>query len=82
MMSRNSRFTPMSSKDLGVGEAIMIVPHERGAKTVRIKFSKTDDLEPEVMPQIAKTIMPLLEEMELKPKVQSDKVNSALENAA
>ena len=30
-------------KDLGVGEAIMIVPHERGAKTVRIKFSKTDD---------------------------------------
>ena len=70
-------------KDLGVGEAIMIVPHERGAKTVRIKFSKTDDLEPEVMPQIAKTMMPLLEEKELKPKKdQSDKASNALENAA
>ena len=35
------------------------------------------------MTKIAKTIMPLIEEMELKPKkVQSDKVNSALENAA
>src|SRR5690606_27106929 len=70
-------------KDLGVGEAIMIVPHERGAKTVRIKFSKTDDLEPEVMPQIAKTLMPLLEETELKSKkTQSEKANNALENAA
>jgi hypothetical protein len=71
-------------KDLGVGEAIMIVPHERGAKTVRIKFSKTDDLELRShATDCTKTMMPLLEEMELKPKkVQSDKVNSALENAA
>lgn len=48
-------------KDLGVGEAIMIIPHERGAKTVRIKFSKTDDLDPLPMPLIDKTMMPLLE---------------------
>jgi type IV secretory pathway TraG/TraD family ATPase VirD4 len=77
-------------KDLGVGEAIMIVPHERGAKTVRIKFSKTDDLEPEIMPHIAKTIMPhiaktimpLLDEKESKTKsYQSNKASNALENA-
>lgn len=49
-------------KDLGVGEAIMIVPHERGAKTVRIKFNKTDDLEPQLIPRVEKTMMPLLEE--------------------
>lgn len=48
-------------KDLGVGEAIMIVPHERGSKTVRIKFSKTDDLEPQPIPEVLKTLMPLLE---------------------
>lgn len=48
-------------RDLGVGEAIMIVPHERGSKTVRIKFNKTDDLEPGPIPEITKTMMPLLE---------------------
>lgn len=47
-------------KELGVGEAIMIVPHERGAKTIRIKFNKTDDLEPEPMPKKKKTIMSLI----------------------
>jgi type IV secretory pathway TraG/TraD family ATPase VirD4 len=48
-------------KELGVGEAIMIVPHERGSKTVRIKFSKTDDLEPQPIPKVIKILMPLLE---------------------
>jgi hypothetical protein len=48
-------------KDLGVGEAIMIVPHDRGSKTVRIKFSKTDDIEPQPIPEVLKTLMPLLE---------------------
>jgi type IV secretory pathway TraG/TraD family ATPase VirD4 len=70
-------------KDLGVGEAIMIVPHERGSKTVRIKFSKTDDLEPKPIPEITKTMMPLLDEKEDEPKTESsEKSNSALENAA
>lgn len=53
-------------KDLGVGEAIMIVPHERGSKTVRIKFSKTDDLEPQPTPEVPKTLMPLLEVIKKK----------------
>jgi len=31
-------------RELGVGEAIMIVPHERGSKALQIKFRKYDDL--------------------------------------
>lgn len=71
-------------KDLGVGEAIMIVPHERGAKTVRIKFSKTDDLEAQPIPEITKTMMPLFDEKEdEEPKKEpTEKANSALDNAA
>jgi type IV secretory pathway TraG/TraD family ATPase VirD4 len=30
--------------ELGVGEAIMVIPHEAGSKTTRIKFEKYDDL--------------------------------------
>ncbi|MGE3611815.1 MAG: type IV secretory system conjugative DNA transfer family protein [Bacteriovoracaceae bacterium] len=71
-------------KDLGVGEAIMIVPHERGAKTVRIKFSKTDDLEPKPIPEITKSLMPLLDERmeKLKSDQTTEQANHALENAA
>lgn len=70
-------------KDLGVGEAIMIVPHERGSKTVKIKFSKTDDLEPEAIPTISKTMMPLLSEQDDQPKTKpTEKINSTLDNAA
>lgn len=70
-------------KDLGVGEAIMIVPHERGAKTVRIKFSKTDDLEAQPIPAITKTMMPLLEEKEDEPKTKpTEQASIALDNAA
>ena len=31
-------------KDLGVGEAIMIIPHDRGSKSLRIKFDRFPDL--------------------------------------
>ena len=48
-------------RDLGVGEAIMIVPHERGAKTVRIKFSKTDDLPALQMPSVEKKTLKLID---------------------
>ena len=70
-------------KDLGVGEAIMIVPHEKGAKTVRIKFSKTDDLDSEPMPEFEKTMMPLLEERQEQPKKEiTAQANATLDNAA
>lgn len=48
-------------RDLGVGEAIMIVPHAGGAKTVKLKFNKIDDLKQEDMLPAKKTILPLLE---------------------
>lgn len=70
-------------KDLGVGEAIMIVPHERGSKTIRIKFSKTDDLEPKEIPAIDKKLMPLLIEKDESTKTQANELaNTALDNAA
>lgn len=70
-------------KDLGVGEAIMIVPHDRGAKTVRIKFSKTDDLEAQSIPEIGKTLMPLLLEKDDEHKKEPlRQANTALDNAA
>jgi conjugal transfer pilus assembly protein TraD len=38
-------FHPNTFKnELGVGEAIMVVPHEGGSKTIKIKFRKYDDL--------------------------------------
>ena len=32
--------------ELGVGEAVMVIPHEAGSKTIKIKFRKYDDLPP------------------------------------
>jgi conjugal transfer pilus assembly protein TraD len=66
-------------KGLGVGEAMMIVPHEKGAKTVRIKFSKTDDLPPIDLPAREKKLMPLLDEkVETKNEDSQNKVNAFL----
>ena len=70
-------------KNLGVGEAIMIVPHGRGAKTVRIKFNKTDDLDAQPIPKITKTMMPVLEEKEEETKTQpNEHTKTAFDNAA
>lgn len=40
--------------ELGVGEAVMVIPHEAGSRTLNIKFSKYDDLPPEPLPIIEK----------------------------
>lgn len=40
---------------LGVGEAIMVVPHEKGSKTVHMKFRKFDDLPAVPIPRIEKS---------------------------
>lgn len=40
-------------RDLGVGQAVMIVPHDDGAKTIRIKFDRFPDLLAIPMPVIA-----------------------------
>ena len=59
-------------KGLGVGEAMMIVPHERGTKTVKIKFNKLDDLKSGSMPEYEKALMPLLSEKEEVPKEKQE----------
>ncbi len=51
-------------RDLGVGEAIMVIPHSKGSKTVRIKFNKLDDLPKVPIQDSQKSFLPLL-----KPKI-------------
>ena len=40
-------------RELGLGEAIMVIPHERGTKTIKIKFQKLDDLPAVELPKVA-----------------------------
>ena len=40
--------------ELGVGEAVMVIPHEAGSKTIKIKFRKYDDLPVEPISKIEK----------------------------
>lgn len=47
-------------KEMGVGEAIMIVPHERGSRSARIKFRMFEDLEINDIPKIQKESSTLL----------------------
>ncbi len=41
-------------RELGVGEAVMIVPHESGSRALNIKFYKYDDLAPVTIPAVEK----------------------------
>lgn len=59
-------------RDLGVGEAIMIIPHEGGSDTVKIKFQKIDDLKPEVLAPVKKSILPLLDAANTQPQMAAD----------
>jgi hypothetical protein len=47
-------------RGLGVGEAMMVIPHEKGARTIRIKFNKTDDLPVMELPKIKKKTLGLV----------------------
>lgn len=66
-------------KNLGVGEAIMLIPHARGVKKVKIKFNKLDDLEPVELPVVPKATMKLLEPK--KEETKKDQVNQPAEEA-
>lgn len=60
-VSDGSRIPPnVFKRDLGVGEAIMVIPHTKGSKAVRIKFNKLDDLPKVPIEDSLKTFMPLL----------------------
>lgn len=47
-------------RELGVGEAIMVIPHSKGSKSIRLKFDKLDDLPKVDMPEFQKSFLPLL----------------------
>lgn len=49
--------------ELGVGEAVMVIPHDGGSKSINIKFSKFDDLIPEPIFRIRKVESPGLENL-------------------
>ncbi len=59
-------------RELGVGEAVMMVPHEKGAKVVRIKFNKIDDLSKVELPRIRKKRLGLIIESPKKSSEQQD----------
>ncbi len=43
--------------ELGVGQAVMVIPHEAGSRTINIRFKKFDDLKPEIpISKIEKTL--------------------------
>lgn len=44
--------------ELGVGQAVMVIPHENGTKAINLKFQKFDDLEP---------VLPLLKVPKFEP---------------
>ena len=48
-------------RNLGVGQAIMLVPHEAGTKTVKIKFDRFPDVRAKALPIVEKANLPLLE---------------------
>lgn len=51
---------------LGVGEAIMVVPHEKGSKTVHMKFMKFEDIPARKLPIKSKSKAEALPEQETK----------------
>lgn len=59
-------------KELGVGEAMMVIPHAQGSKTVQIKFKKFDDLPAEPFESISKEIATPLEVPDEPEKQKSD----------
>lgn len=42
-------------QSLGIGEAVVVLPHEKGSLPIRIKFKKSFDLDKPVIPKVNKT---------------------------
>jgi type IV secretory pathway TraG/TraD family ATPase VirD4 len=59
-------------RELGVGQAIMVVPHDMGARTFKIKFDMFDDLGRQPMPQVEHPSPIILET--LSPKKENTSV--------
>ncbi|HLE12143.1 MAG: hypothetical protein A2504_17860 [Bdellovibrionales bacterium RIFOXYD12_FULL_39_22] len=48
-------------RELGVGEALMMIPHDGGSKTIRIKFDIFDDLPAEPLRPVAKELRQIVQ---------------------
>ena len=57
-------------KELGVGQAIMLVPHDGGTKTIKIKFDRFPDIRSKPIPMVLKTKLDLLEHYRTETKVK------------
>ena len=66
-------------RELGVGEAVMVIPHEAGSRTINIKFEKYDDLRPVPIPVVEKNLAGGLSSIERK---SQKKQNSQTQEAA
>lgn len=42
-------------QNLGIGEAVIVLPHEKGSLPIRLKFKKSFDLDKPVIPKVNKT---------------------------
>lgn len=62
-------------RELGVGEAIMVIPHSKGSKSIRLKFDKLDDLPKADMPDKRKSFLPLLKRKIIKVAQTNDEGN-------
>ncbi|MDZ4660165.1 MAG: TraM recognition domain-containing protein [Pseudomonadota bacterium] len=61
-------------RELGVGQAIMVVPHDDGARTIRLKFDRFPDLEAKAIP---KTKHPTPVVLEASENFKKDKMKKA-----
>lgn len=53
---------------MGIGEAVLILPHEKGSLPIRLKFKKSFDLDKPVIPKIKKS-----EPVSIAKKIDTDK---------
>lgn len=58
---------------MGIGEAVIILPHEKGSLPIRLKFKKSFDLDKPVIPKIKKS-----EPVSIAKKIETDKVSLAI----
>lgn len=59
-------------RELGVGEAVMIIPHEAGSRAINIKFDKYDDLRPVDFPLVEKKAAAGLSTLEPKKQIKKE----------
>ena len=59
-------------QSLGVGEAVVVLPHEKGSLPIRLKFKKSFDLDKPVIPKVNKT-----EPVSLAKKLETETVLNA-----